>query len=563
MNKRWALLAFTLIIITLNMGMVSAAYQAFYNGFEDATEATVDGFNNTVWDNTEIGSGNDLMVSTAHVRQGSYSVNIQEGDVGEAAVSINASFLDLSTYSGCVLTYWFYVGGNQGTSDHLYVDIYDGSWTYGVEDLIGEDYDSGDAAWRQRTVLLSSYSMVDGFRVRFDSEANLDNKDYWIDDINISCDVYGTAPIVSNVTGSPTTIKGGDTLTIHANTSSNGLNDTEGDTLYLYCDTSELPTAANTDCTGGVTSGGYEYNLTCTFPVASDSTEHTEYCRIYDGYFYSDVMNITYTTDSAIPSTSIVSVADDTAASYFDTENDGQTDINISGEASMNCRWSASDVDYSSMSNACTIEGIYANCSISDASSEGFHTRYVSCQDSLGNEQNSSNNLNVQFYLDYTVPTTSDDSVVSIQAPSYIINISEADNVDGDPTTYYCTDTDNTCEPTTSIDDNGQITFTSSNRGTNYFRYYSVDDAGNIQSNQSSTIKINQLPNFTSTTDDATTIAGGTTVNVSTISNDSDLQEIILYVCNASGATSAGCTEGHYCNSTGDTENVSCTFTSE
>lgn len=372
------------------------------------------------------------------------------------------------------------------------------------------------------------------------------------------------APVIANISSSHSVIKGGDTITIYANTTRNGVDDDNADTLQLFCDSSVLPTAVNTDCTGGITSGSYLYNLSCTFPTAATSVDYTEYCRVYDGVSYSSIVpNVTYTTDSTPPVTSVISVAGDSVASYFDTVNDGVTKIIVSGEASMSCRWSSSDVAYSSMSNACTVSGVQANCSVSDVASQGFYTRYVACQDNYTNGQNVTQNLDVQFYLDYTAPTTSDNSVSTIQVPNYTVTITEVDNVDLDPTTLYCTDTVGTCIPSVSIDDGGQVIFTSVNRGRNYLRYNSSDDAGNIQVVQNKTINVNQLPIFVSAVDNATIIGGGDIVNISTVSYDSDATQLIsLFVCNSSGANSSGCTGTEYCSASGSS-NLTCIFISE
>ncbi|MDO8622880.1 MAG: hypothetical protein Q7R52_01435 [archaeon] len=374
-----------------------------------------------------------------------------------------------------------------------------------------------------------------------------------------------TAPVINNITASNTTIKGGDIITIYANTSNHGVNDSNADTLYLYCDSSTTPNVTNTDCTGGTLSDStYPYALTCTFPTLLTNTNYTEFCRIYDGNAYSStVPNITYTTDSNPPTTSIISVAGDTTVSYFDTANNGRTDILVSGETNMLCRWSNSDVVYSSMSNDCTISETQANCSVNDVASQGFTTRYVSCKDSFGNEQNITQNLNVQFYLDYTAPTTSDNSVSSLQVPNYTITLIEADNVDSDPKSYYCTSTSQGCNPTTSVNNGSQIIYTSSDRGVNYLRYYSVDFAGNIQTIVNKTININQLPVFISATDNSTIIKGGATVNVSTVIYDGDSsQTLTLFVCSSSGASLSGCSGTEYCSTSGTT-NSSCVFASE
>jgi hypothetical protein len=392
----------------------------------------------------------------------------------------------------------------------------------------------------------------------------LENKGGVIEQSNNLSIESNVKPLLDNLTASASTIKGGEPFTIYANTSTHGVNDSDADTLYLYCSSTDTPTSANTDCIGGSLTFDttYPYTFNCIIPSLSDDLNHTEYCRTYDGFVYSNVSNITYVSDSSPPSISVTSVAGDTVASYFDTINNGRTDILVEGEENMICRYYSTDTAYTSGSGTtCSVSGTQANCSISDIFFQEYTTRYVACQDQYGNSQNTSQNLDVSFYLDYTMPTTSDNSVISYQAPPYSVTLTEGDNVDSDPDTIYCTDTTNTCSPSLSIDNGGTVTFTTSNRGINYLRYNSTDDAGNIQ-DASSTININQLPIFTSATDDATTIAGGTTVNISTVSLDSDSHDIILWVCNTTSISASGCGDGNYCNAT-ETTNLSCTFTAE
>jgi hypothetical protein len=375
------------------------------------------------------------------------------------------------------------------------------------------------------------------------------------------------APTIANITSSTILIKGGNQMTIYANTTSNGVNDTNANTLNLYCSNSTTsPSVADNICSDTDTT--YPYALTCVYNTKLADGNETIYCRVYDGMAYSsNAPNATYTIDSSAPTLSIISVAGDLSPSYFDTTNDGVTLVNISGESGMSCRWDSSDTTYSLMnpSHSCAISGVYALCNFTDVSTQNLTNRYISCQDSLTNENNATNNLDVTFTLDYTAPTTTDDSVTSFQAPSYIVTISESDNVATSLTitTYYCTDVIGTCTPSTLIDNGGTVTFTSSNRGINYLRYYSVDSAGNTQATQNKTININRYPNLTSATDNSTTIKGGAYVNVSTVSFDSDTpQGITLFVCNSSSATSSGCTDTQYCTSSG-TANLSCAFASE
>ena len=368
----------------------------------------------------------------------------------------------------------------------------------------------------------------------------------------------GRKPTIQNVTTSSSVIKS-TLMTIFAT----AVNDTNNNSLSFYCSTSNYPTASNTLCTSGNTSVSYPYTGTsCSYVSQDTSGDYTIYCRMFDSDLYSNTTNTTYSIDATPPSTTIISVANDTTASYIDLVNDGVSLANISGEAGMNCSWGTSDVAYSLMSNPCTISGIYGVCNFNGISTEGFYTRYISCKDSIGNEQNSSNNLNVNFYLDFSAPTTSDNSSSTIALPNYNVLITEADAVDGDPVTYYCTSSTEGCNPVTLINNGEIINYNSSSRGANYLRYYSIDFAGYSQTIVNKTININNFPTFTSATDNAILIKGGSTVNVSTVSTDSDAQTLSLFVCQSSGATSSGCTGSEYCSTTGSS-NLTCTFTSE
>jgi hypothetical protein len=508
-------------------------------------------------------------ISTGVVYAGTYAV-LADGGNADVLMTITNG-LNVSNQTSCNLTAVMQIHSNFDGNEYLCLDYStDGgtSWNMntGSDGAIGGLCQDGnvdtETAWRNVTYNFNPAG-IQSFKFRFRQNSNNANEDGYIDNVNLTC-YSNDAPVISNITASNTTFKGGSTITIYANTTSHGVNDTENDTLYFYCDSTNTPNSTNTDCTGGtLTDSARPYIFTCTYAAPSTDTSYTEFCRVYDGNSYSSAVNVTYTTDSTAPTTTITSVAGDTAASYFDSDNDGRTDIIISGETGMSCRWSSSDVAYSGMSNTCSVSGTTGNCSVNDALTQGFITRYVSCQDLWTNEQNSSNNLNVQFYLDYTAPNTTDNSVASVQLPGYIVTIIESDNVDSDPTSYYCTSTSAGCDPTTLIDNLGTITYNSSNRGANYLRYYSIDDAGNTQITVNKTVNINRLPSFLSAWDNAVVIKGGSTVNVSANISDLDSgQEATLFVCSSLGASSSGCTSGHYCNSTG-TGNLSCVFSSE
>ena len=329
----------------------------------------------------------DWALSTSQAVSPTHSVEASAGTNDLVSTGV-----DLSDATKFYISFRYYITSVDG-KDNVNLYYYNGA-SYDFIDEIGDD---AEGSWLTFSQEITDAQYFDnGFNIYIEG-SSIDNNEYlWIDDFSIiKTSNVVNAPVIHNVSASHSTIKGGDTLTIYANTSANGINDSEQGTLYFYCDSGDAPTAANTDCTGGTTSdASYPYILSCTFTTPLTSASYTEYCRVYDGTSYSaNVSTANYTTDSSAPSTSILNVAGDTEASYFDTVNDASTLINISGESGMSCRWSASDQAYSSMSNACAIDGTVASCNMTNSISQGFHTYYASCQDSLGNEQNSSNNL--------------------------------------------------------------------------------------------------------------------------------------------------------------------------
>jgi hypothetical protein len=73
------------------------------------------------------------------------------------------------------------------------------------------------------------------------------------------------------------------------------------------------------------------------------------------------------------------------------------------------------------------------------------------------------------------------------------------------------------------------------------------------------------LPVFTSGSDNATTIGGGESVNISTVSYDLDTsQTLTLWVCDSNSASFSGCGGNEYCNtSVSSGANLTCAFTAE
>lgn len=433
------------------------------------------------------------------------------------------------------------------------------------------------------TIKQSNSSIIPGQENIFNVTSIADGDYTW----NITCnDSAGNAnwsltrsfemnlsPSLTSVTDSPDPVKGGNIVTITAV----GEGDPNSDTLEFFCDTSTEPTTGNTDCVGGTLSDDAPYDLSCLILTAETDQPNTIYCRARDGVYYSPVQSTTYTTDSTPPVTSIASVAGDTVAIYYDNESDDVTTIIIDSlplETNMLCRWNTSDVEYSniSLTNECSISGSQATCSPA-TTTQGLdaYNFYVSCRDSVGNEQTITQNNDItSLVTDWTAPNTTDNSSTDVVVPNYTIRITEDDNLAytawASFVTYYCADTSGSCSPSDSISGATEtitVQFNDTNRGRNYIRYYSLDPAGNSQTIQNQSININQLPVFTSASDNATTIKGGSGVLITTVSYDADNQNLSLYVCKTDGVNTSGCTGDAYCSNASASANSSCYFTAE
>ena len=126
-------------------------------------------------------------------------------------------------------------------------------------------------------------------------------------------------PTIINASAIPNSVGASTAITIYANTTSHGVNDSELSTLSFYCDDSAVPTSDNTECTGGLTTTTYPYNFTCSFTSQSGSGNYSKYCRVYDGTSYSSAVQANYSVNADVLVTSVISVAGDSIASYYDT----------------------------------------------------------------------------------------------------------------------------------------------------------------------------------------------------------------------------------------------------
>ncbi|MBI5696943.1 MAG: hypothetical protein HZC29_00225, partial [Thaumarchaeota archaeon] len=232
------------------------------------------------------------------------------------------------------------------------------------------------------------------------------------------------------------------------------------------------------------------------------------------------------------------------------------------------------------MSNSCSVLGTDVNCAFGNLSqtstSSQYNFRYHACADRVGN---ATGILDINFGVDWSAPTTSDDSTTTVQVPTYTVTLTEADNASNagsNIVTVYCKDTDNSCTPSTGIDTAGTVNFTSSNRGVSYLRYMSTDLANNVQSVVSKTVNVNQLPvwgnapGFDSNAlkdvnrnNSSISCVGGRSIKFDANASDADSgQTLKLFVCSDTNASASGCGAGSTtaCSSTGSSTNPSCTF---
>ena len=101
----------------------------------------------------------------------------------------------------------------------------------------------------------------------------------------------------------------------------------------------------------------------------------------------TSLTDVSITVDTTPPSTSVVSVGGDSSSPY--SASGSSLAIIISGESSMSCRWSDSDLDYSSISSwrSCTIDGTQATCNVFSEGDEGGggYGEY-NCYDNIDND---------------------------------------------------------------------------------------------------------------------------------------------------------------------------------
>ena len=238
----------------------------------------------------------------------------------------------------------------------------------------------------------------------------------------------------------------------------------------------------------------------------TDDNAHTIYCMLNDTTNISSEVNTSFTADNTAPNaTTIDNLEGDTIAKYWDTDDDSNTTAQLNlPESNMKCRWDIFDANYTNMNSSyeCVIAGTLASCNFNPAvSSQTNETiRYVACQDQYGNDQNSTQNTDIIFGVDWTIPDVTNTNDGAIHLPGYNVTLTMKDMPAGTVVTvYYCNDTLGTCNPYIQwTGTNGtQKVISFDQRGTWYLRWNATDEAGNLNfTNQTkqTIVFINTLP---------------------------------------------------------------------
>ncbi|MBI2061973.1 MAG: hypothetical protein HYT87_19710 [Nitrospirae bacterium] len=203
----------------------------------------------------------------------------------------------------------------------------------------------------------------------------------------------------------------GDTAVAYYDT----VNDSDTDVSISVTDTSGTAACKwdTTDIAYGSMANSCASSTTCTFTGAAvEGSAYTRYVACIDGGGNANDgtnnLAVAWTNDWTAPTVTLSSVEGDTAATYYDTVNDSNTDVAISASDAVSgvstCKWDTADNAAGSMFNTCASTSL---CTITGAATDGTtYTRYIGCVDAAGNGNTTANNLDVTWTNDWTAPTS-------------------------------------------------------------------------------------------------------------------------------------------------------------
>jgi len=210
-------------------------------------------------------------------------------------------------------------------------------------------------------------------------------------------------PTLYSITITPETVKGGGNIVVSANNA----DDLDNDTLSVYCSTNSTPSISNNSCSA---SGfALPYNINCSGTALTGDTNHTIYCRLYDGKDYSEAKSNNYTDDSTPPA---ISIQKPENMSYAVNS----LSINITSDDSQACWYNFNSAENISLINS-SVTNWFSSANISFQ--ERRNTLQIYCNDSVGNE----NNITLIFNVDTIKPSISIDSPLAVTYNAYSINL--------------------------------------------------------------------------------------------------------------------------------------------
>lgn len=286
--------------------------------------------------------------------------------------------------------------------------------------------------------------------------------------------------------------------------------------------------------------------LNSNFDIGSFSFSGTSYTNYGDSAFTADTTVSTYEAfhftfyKPPLPSVTLNSPVDN---SNFST-------------SSITLNWTPSNFASNPTCNVTRVNGgavllfsgvctNNAPCTTTNVTSDGTYSWNVTCYQGSDTKTSATRT----FRVDTTAPTTTP-SAVNENGSAYTFNTwttSPYVNVTlscndgtgvGCDKTVYCTDTTNTCTPSTAYSAPVQI----STAGTSYIRYRSNDTLNNTNSVQSQTIKIDSTAPSTTA---SAVLANGSTYSFGNVANTN----YVNITLSCSDATS-GCSATYYCNDT-------------
>ncbi|NJC88030.1 MAG: hypothetical protein FIB02_05775 [Desulfuromonas sp.] len=198
----------------------------------------------------------------------------------------------------------------------------------------------------------------------------------------------------------------------------------------------------------------------------------------------SITVNITAGSDSTAPVVGTVTPANTATATYVDGTFDLSAAITEANTLA-SCQyttdgstWLAGTVGGAAPNWTCTKTGITA----ADGTALTLNIR------GTDGSSNTGTGTAVARTVDAVAPTTTDNVPVGWQTANVTVTLTPADARSGVASTVYCVDTANSCVPGTAY----AAPFIVSTEGTNYVRYRSTDNVGNVQTVVSKTLQLDK-----------------------------------------------------------------------